>query len=264
MINSRRQLLKSFGATLAIAGSGASVGLAQTSTPAPDYARLSSAVLNSYGLVGGQVWTGSNTGTLKSDDLVRAAVLLRTATSHLDEIGVNTYLVAQLSKPPSGTISPDVIHTIGEQLRSYGILLTDSELQQRYSTLDPNTQQQALLDITQLGVNGSYNQLASAFDLAAKKLRLLEIATACGGLLDLLPSSQSSLRALQANAMQAHANNQASTGCTTAGHLVNALSYIAAGTGAATLLSGGFSAPVAIFATGSWILGSLITEYLIC
>ena len=206
----RRQILKSAFGGLILAG-GVPNGMAQTSRPpvrrdprlgatTPDYALLSNAVLNSYGLAAGNVWTASNTGTLKSDDLVRASVLLRTTTAHLDEIGVNAYTATLLSNPPSGTISPTALHAVGDQFRSHGILLTDAEIQQRYSSLDPNTQQQALLNIAQLGISGSYNQLASAFDLAAQQLRLQEIATACGELLPLLRSSRSSLRAMQANA----------------------------------------------------------------
>ena len=227
----RRQILKSAFGALALVG-GVHDGIAQTaqqrvpplvgcgprpSAGTPDYALLSTAVLNSYGLAAGNVWTGRSTGTLKSDDLVRASALLRVTTAHLDEIGVNAYIATQLSQPPPSILSPASLPAVGDQFRSHGILLTDAEIQQYYSSLNPNTQQQALLNITQLGVSGSYNQLASAFDLAAEQLRLQEIATACGELLILLPSPQSSQRALQANAI---------SGCQALAYLLAAMGYI--------------------------------------
>jgi hypothetical protein len=154
---------------------------------------LSNAVLNSYGLAGGNVWTGSNTGTLKSDDLVRAAALLRVTSDHFEEIQMNTYITAQIIQHQnellSGvTISPDFIHAVGTQLQSYGILLSGTQINSIYP-VDANARQQALLDVTRIGVRGVRNQLADSIDLEAKKLRLLEIATACGDLLDQLPSS---------------------------------------------------------------------------
>jgi hypothetical protein len=204
-------MFKSALGALALAG-GAKKGITQTSPFDPRLPRapqrcpaginlLSTAVLDSYGLAAGNVWSASNTGTLKSDDLVRASALLRVTTAHLDEIGVNAYIATQISQPPPFIMSPASLLAAGDQFRSHGILLTDAEIQQHYSSLDPNTQQQALLSINQMGVSGAYNQLASAFDLAANKLRLQEIATACGEMLDLLPSSRSSLRATPADAL---------------------------------------------------------------
>jgi hypothetical protein len=235
MMTSRRDIFKTVGG-LALVG-GAQNGIAQTTQQriplagcgprniagTPDYTRLSNALLNSYGLAAGNVWNGSSTGTLKSDDLVRASVLLRATIAHLDEIGVNSYLATQLRNPPSGAIPPTALHAIGEQVRSSGIILTDAEIQQKYDSLDPNTQRQALLNITQLGVSGSYDQLASALDLAARKLRLQEIATACGELLDVLPSSsQSSLRAMQASAL----NPRLSGACQALELLLLGLGYV--------------------------------------
>jgi len=169
---------------------------------------LSNAVLNSYGLAGGNVWTGSNTGTLKSDDLVRAAALLRVTSDHFEEIQLNTYIAAQIIQHQnellSGfTIPPDFIHAVGTQLQSYGILLSGTQINSIYP-VDANARQQALLDVTTLGVRGVRNQLADSIDLEAKKLRLLEIATACGDLLDQLPSSLA-LR-MQADAHQGRAS----------------------------------------------------------
>jgi hypothetical protein len=208
------------------------------------------AILNSYGLAAGNVWTGSNTGTLKSDDLVRASALLRATTAHLEEIGVTPYVNTQLSQPLSATISPDVFSAIGGQFRSYGIVLADADIQKQYSSLGPNTQQQALLYVTKLGVSGFYNQVADSFDLAAKKLRLLEIATACGALLDVLPSSQSSTRAMQASALSPQVSS-----CNAAATLVDVLGLI--GIVTANVVSW----PVAVFAGVGWFVGSQVVQY---
>ncbi len=205
----RRQMLKSTFGALSLAGGSAQNGVAQTSPPTtPAYALLSTAVLYSNGLVAGNVWTGMNTGVIKSDDLVRAAALLRVQTDHFEEIGVNTYVNTQFSQPPTATISPNVFHAIGEQIRSYGILMTDAQIQGLYPS-DVNARGQALLYASALGIRGVQVEIADSLDLAARKLRLQEIATACGTLLDLLPSSLPSMRAMQANDL----SPQASTAC---------------------------------------------------
>jgi hypothetical protein len=231
-MNSRRQILKSAFGAVALAG-GVPNGIAQTSQPrrdprtgaaTPDFAMLSNAVLNSYGLAAGNVWTRNNTGIVKSDDLVRASSLLRVTNAHLDEIELNTYIDAQISQHQnellSGiTISPDFVHAVSKQLQSYGVLLSDAQINSMYP-VDVNARQQALLDVTMLGVRGVRNQLADSIDLAAKKLRLLEIATACGALLDQLPSSL-------ALSMQADAQRQASgTTCQVTGNAINQIGII--------------------------------------
>jgi hypothetical protein len=178
------------GLGVGLIGGSARKGRAQTSPlPTPNYALLSNAVINSNGVVAGSVWTGTNAGSLKSDDLVRASTLVRLMADHFEDIGVNAYLNTQLSQPPSGAISPSVVHAVGEQLRSYGILLTDAQIQQQYYSPDPITQQQGLLYATQVGVRALQYQIADSLNLAAEKLRLQEIATACGDLLPLLPSA---------------------------------------------------------------------------
>ena len=188
----RREVLKSTFGALALASgiAPAQNAIAQTrrrtALPAagtPDYARLSNAVLNSHGNAAGNVWNGTNTGTLKSDDLVKASLLLRLTADHFDEIGLNAYLNTQLSQPPSGTVSPNVAHAIGERIRSYGISLTDAQIQ----GLIPSDPERGRLYLIQVGIPGVQLQIADSFDLAAKQLRLQEIATACGALLPMLP-----------------------------------------------------------------------------
>src|ERR1035437_1512737 len=217
----RRQILKSAFGALALVG-GVQRAIAQTpqrrvppsgcgtraGADGPDYALLSTAVLSSNGLAAGKVWTGINTGNLKSDDLFRAATLLRVQTDHFEEIRLNAYVDAQFSQQQNElyavNIPPNVIHTIGEQFRSYGILMTDTQIQGLYPS-NQSAIQQALLYGAQVGIRGVHNEIADSFDLAAKKLRLQEIATACGELLEILPSS----RPMQANAF----SPQASTFC---------------------------------------------------
>ena len=188
---SRRQMWQIFtGLGVGLIGGSARKGRAQTSPlSTPNYALLSNAVINNNGVAAGSVWTGTNAGSLKSDDLVRASTLVRLTADHFEEIGVNAYLNTQLSQPPSGAISPIVVHAIGEQLRSYGILLTDAQIQQQYYSPDPTAQQQGLLYATQVGIRALQYQIADSLNLAAEKLRLQEIATACGDLLPLLPSA---------------------------------------------------------------------------
>lgn len=195
MKTSRRQVFTGFtGLGLALIGGSARKSRAQT-IPAstPNFALLSSAVIKSNGLAAGNVWSGTNAGSLKSDDLVRASTLVGLTADHFEEIGVNAYLNTQVSQPPSGTISPNVIHAIGEQLRSYGILLTDAQIQQQYYSPDPTTQQQGVLYATQVGIRAIQYQIADSLNLAAQRLRLQEIATACGALLPVLPSPRSYL-----------------------------------------------------------------------
>lgn len=217
--------MKSAFGTLAIVGSGASVGVAQTTPPTtPNYGLLSNAVLNSYGLAGGNVWSRASTGTLKSDDLVRAAYAIRLTSDHFEEIQMNSYIDSQISQHQSTlvsgvTISPEFSHAVGKQLQSYGVLLNDAQIQSMYPA-DASTRQQALLDLTTLGIRGIRNQLADSLDLAAKKLRLLEIATACGALLDQLPSSA-------ALPMQTDAQLQASsTTCHVTSNAINQIGVI--------------------------------------
>src|SRR5665213_1308322 len=206
-MSSRRQILKSAFGAFALVGVGAPNGISQTRRgPAPlpppqgpDYTRLSVAVLNSYGLAAGNVWTGTNTSTLKSDDLVRVSALLRVTVAHLDEIGFNAYLDTRLSQPQFGTIYPDVIQAIGAQLQSYGILLSDAQVQAMYPV---TVNASDILTATQLGTSGLLLRVASNIDLAAQNLRLQEIATACEALLPLLPSPQSSMRAEQPNSLR--------------------------------------------------------------
>ena len=199
----RREVLKSTFGALALASGIGQNGVAQTRRRAvgrgpgtaaatPDYARLSNAVLNSHGLAAASVWIGTNTGTLKSDDLVRASLLLRLTADHFEEIGANSYVNTQLSQPPPATIPPDVAHAIGGQFQPYGILLTDAQIQSMYPS-DPNVRERVRVYAAQVGIRGVQVQIADSIDLAAKKLRLQEIATACGALLPLLPSSQSHL-----------------------------------------------------------------------
>jgi len=164
--------------------------------------------MNSNGLAAGTVWSGSNTGSLKSDDLFRAATLLRMQTDHLQEIGLNAYVDTQFSQRQNELVSglnipQDVIHAIGGQFQQYGILMTDAEIQRLYPS-DQSARQQALTYGTQVGIRSVHNQIADSFDLAARKLRLQEIATACGSLLDVLSFSR-----LQAN----NFSPQASTYC---------------------------------------------------
>ena len=263
MMTSRRDVFKAVGA-LALAG-GARNGIAQTSPPragrprtgatTPDYTLLSRAVIDSYGIAAGNVWTGSNRGALKSDDLVRASALLRVTTDHFEEIGMNAYVDLQVSQPPSGTISPTVFHAVGEQLRSYGILLTDAEIENTVLfSPNPNTQQQALNYVTTSGISGIQAQVAASLDLAAKKLRLQEIATACGELLDVLPSSQSSMQAMKANNL----TPQASSYCYSLGELTIALG--AAGGITAYLIppTAGYAAPVVVgLLLGGFLSGSV-------
>ncbi len=191
----RREVLKSTFGALALASgiAPAQNAIAQTrrrtALPAagtPDYARLSNAVLDTHGHAAATVWHGTNTGTLKSDDLVKASLLLQLTTGHFDEIGVNAYLTTQLSKASSGTVSPSVVHAIGEQFRTYGISLTDAQIQSMYPA-DANARERGRLYLIQVGIPGVQLQIAGSFDLAAKRLRLQEIATACGALLPMLP-----------------------------------------------------------------------------
>jgi hypothetical protein len=83
-----------------------------------------------------------------------------------------------------------------------------------YST-DMNARGQALSYATQVGIHAVQGQIADSLDLAAKKLRLQEIATACGALLDVLPFAQS---------MQAiNLSPQASASCVTWQILIDAM-----------------------------------------
>jgi hypothetical protein len=200
-VMNRREVLKSTFGALALASgiAPAQNAMAQTRRRAartgpatPDFARLSNAVLNSHGHAAASVWNGTNTGTLKSDDLVKASLLLRLTVDHFGEIGVNTYFNSQLSQPPSDTsvtVSPNVVHAIGERIRSsYDISITDAQIQSMYPA-DANAIEQGRLYLIQVGIPAVQLQIADSLDLAAKKLRLQEIATACGALLPLLPSS---------------------------------------------------------------------------
>jgi hypothetical protein len=224
----RRQIFTSALGALALASGRTNNATAQTiprpvgrrppiGTATPYYDQLSQAVVNSHGLAIGNDWTGISTGTLKSDDLVRASLLLRLTADHFEEIGLTAHVdtqLAQLSQPLSGLIPLDVVHPIGDQLRSYGILLTDAQIQSMYST-DVNARGQALSYATQVGIRGVQGQIADSLDLAAKKLRLQEIATACGALLDVLPFAQS---------MQAiNLSPQASASCVTWQILIDAM-----------------------------------------
>lgn len=166
----RRQIFKSAFGALALASGIPQNAIARTGAATPDYARLSNAVLNSHGLAAGNVWTRTNTGSLESDDLVRASLLLRLTADHFEEIEWNAYLDTQLSQPPVGIISRDVVHAIGERIRSYGILLTDAQIESMYPA-DVNAMEQGLLYATQVGIRGLQVQIADSLDLAAAKLR---------------------------------------------------------------------------------------------
>ena len=273
----RRQALKSaFGALALAAGAqNAEAQTAQTSSArvsvgtragdaTPNYALMSNAVVNSHGLAAGNVWVGSHTGTLRSDDLVRASSLLRVQNDHLEEIGMNAYANKQLSQPPSGMLSPitsNALHAIGERFRSWGILLTDAEIQKQYFSLDPTGLQQGILSANTAGIHGVNTQLADSLDVAAQKLRLLEIAAASGLLMYESPSS-----ALH-RALQADVQNQASsTGCQVAGGFLYTLGAIATvGVVVGSLVSCGPFAPLCDAAGtigGGFALGLIYPGYL--
>ena len=216
MVTTTRRQLFNLGALALVSGS-VQTSKAQTSSTTPDYTRLSNAVLNSHGLAVASVWKGINTGNLKSDDLIQAAFMVRLTSDHFGELELNDYINTQFTLRQNELFtgvqtSADVIHAIGEQIRSYGIVMTDTQIQNQHSSVDLNTQQQGVSYASTVGIRNLQIQIADSLDLSAKKLRFLEIATACGTLLDQVQSNRLS----QLSSMQAGNQNQAVTLCSAA------------------------------------------------